>query len=58
MIVESVRRLVRIGVVLVDLVEEVGRLANACGALGATKRGPMEGAAFREDVERLMHTSQ
>jgi sugar/nucleoside kinase (ribokinase family) len=30
---------------------EVGRLANACGALGATKKGPMEGAMWREDVE-------
>ena len=37
---------------------DVGRLANACGALGVTKQGPMEGAALREDVERLMHTSQ
>ncbi len=37
---------------------EVGRLANACGALGATKQGPMEGAAFREDVEGLMQAVQ
>ncbi len=34
--------------------EQVGRLANACGALGATRKGPMEGAFFREEVERLM----
>lgn len=27
-------------------------------ALGATKQGPMEGAAFREEVERFIHTSQ
>jgi len=27
-----------------------GRLANACGALGATAKGPMEGCAFRGDV--------
>ncbi len=33
---------------------EVGRLANACGALAATEKGPMEGAALREDVEQFM----
>ncbi len=27
--------------------EEIGRLANACGALGTTRKGPMEGAAPR-----------
>ena len=30
---------------------EVGQLANACGALGATKKGPMEGAMMRAEVE-------
>ena len=30
--------------------EETGRLANACGALGATAKGPMEGCAFRRDA--------
>ncbi len=35
--------------------EEVGKLANACGALGATKKGPMEGAFPREIVESFMH---
>jgi sugar/nucleoside kinase (ribokinase family) len=34
--------------------ERVGRLANACGALGATVKGPMEGAFTREIVERFM----
>jgi len=34
--------------------EKVGRLANACGALGATVKGPMEGAFRREIVERFM----
>jgi sugar/nucleoside kinase (ribokinase family) len=33
---------------------EVGRLANACGALGATAKGPMEGAFPRELVEEFM----
>ena len=33
---------------------EVGRLANGCGALAATKQGPMEGAAFRAEVESFM----
>ena len=33
---------------------EVGRLANACGALGATVKGPMEGAFRREKVEAFM----
>jgi sugar/nucleoside kinase (ribokinase family) len=35
--------------------EEVGRLANACGALGATRKGPMEGAFPRQVVEEFMH---
>ncbi|HJN18372.1 MAG TPA: hypothetical protein QGH10_22920 [Armatimonadota bacterium] len=34
--------------------ESIGRLANACGALATTKLGPMEGAAWREDVEGFM----
>jgi sugar/nucleoside kinase (ribokinase family) len=34
--------------------EQVGRLANACGALGATRKGPMEGAFPREQVERFI----
>jgi sugar/nucleoside kinase (ribokinase family) len=34
--------------------EQVGQLANACGALGATKKGPMEGAFQREAVEEFM----
>jgi len=34
--------------------QDVGRLANACGGLGATKKGPMEGAAFRADVEEFI----
>jgi len=34
--------------------EAAGRLANACGALGATRLGPMEGALPRADVEALM----
>jgi sugar/nucleoside kinase (ribokinase family) len=37
--------------------EQVGRLANACGALGATKKGPMEGAFHRAAVEAFMRTS-
>lgn len=34
--------------------EQVGRLANACGALGATVKGPMEGAFRRQKVEEFM----
>jgi len=34
--------------------DQVGRLANACGALGATRKGPMEGAFHRDTVERFM----
>lgn len=33
---------------------EVGRLANACGALGATVKGPMEGAFPRPVVAEFM----
>ncbi len=33
---------------------EAGRLANAAGALGATRKGPMEGAFPRPVVERFM----
>jgi len=36
--------------------DEVGRLANACGALGATRKGPMEGAFVRDAVEEFMAT--
>ena len=38
--------------------EEVGRLANACGALGATQKGPMEGAFRRDAVEEFMTTGR
>jgi len=38
--------------------DEVGRLANACGALGATRKGPMEGAFVREVVEEFMTTGR
>jgi len=34
--------------------DQVGRLANAAGALGATRKGPMEGAFPRDTVERFM----
>jgi sugar/nucleoside kinase (ribokinase family) len=34
--------------------EQVGRLANACGALGATRKGPMEGALWRPEVDEFM----
>ncbi len=34
--------------------DQVGRLANACGALGATRKGPMEGAYARAAVEKFM----
>jgi sugar/nucleoside kinase (ribokinase family) len=45
--------------IVVGLIEglplrEVGKMANACGALAATKTGPMEGAAFRDEVERFL----
>jgi sugar/nucleoside kinase (ribokinase family) len=36
--------------------EHVGRLANACGALGATRKGPMEGAFWRAEVEDFVKT--
>jgi sugar/nucleoside kinase (ribokinase family) len=36
--------------------EHVGRLANACGALGATRKGPMEGAFWRAEVEGFVKT--
>lgn len=34
--------------------DRAGALANACGALGATRKGPMEGAFPRRAVERFM----
>ncbi len=34
--------------------EQVGRLANACGALGATRKGPAEGAFPRAVVEQFL----
>ncbi len=33
---------------------EVGRFANAVGALAVTRKGPMEGAPTRKEVERLL----
>ena len=38
--------------------EEVGRLANACGALAATAMGPMEGAAWRSEVDSFIGRRQ
>jgi sugar/nucleoside kinase (ribokinase family) len=37
---------------------EVGRLANAAGALGATRKGPMEGAFRRAEVEAFMRRNK
>lgn len=34
--------------------QEAGKLANACGALGATRKGPMEGALPLAEVQRFM----
>lgn len=34
--------------------EPAARFANAVGALAVTQQGPMEGAPFREEVERLL----
>jgi sugar/nucleoside kinase (ribokinase family) len=34
--------------------DDLGRFANAVGALAVTKKGPMEGAPTREQVHRLM----
>jgi sugar/nucleoside kinase (ribokinase family) len=34
--------------------DQIGRLANACGALGSTRKGPMEGAFRRAEVEGFM----
>jgi sugar/nucleoside kinase (ribokinase family) len=33
----------------------IGELANACGALATTKLGPMEGAAWRAEVEAFLN---
>ena len=33
---------------------DVARLANACGGLGATKKGPMEGAMWRAQVDAFI----
>jgi sugar/nucleoside kinase (ribokinase family) len=38
--------------------EDVGKLANACGALGATRKGPMEGAFSRGVVDDFMNTGR
>lgn len=38
--------------------EEVGKLANACGALGATRKGPMEGAFPRDAVEDFIEAGR
>ncbi len=36
--------------------EQVGRFANAAGALAVTKLGPMEGSPTRHEVEKLLST--
>ena len=38
--------------------KEIGELANACGALGASERGPMEGAKFRAEVDAFIRESR
>ncbi len=38
--------------------EAVGRLANACGALGATAQGPMEGCALRDEAFEMAGITQ
>jgi len=35
--------------------ERAARFANAVGALAVTRQGPMEGAPFRKEVERLLN---
>jgi len=37
-----------------EALAKAGRLANACGALGATRKGPMEGAFARAAVEQFL----
>ena len=37
---------------------EAARLANACGALAVSAKGPMSGAQSRADVERFMRCAQ
>lgn len=37
---------------------EAARLANACGALAVTEKGPMAGAKSRADVERFMRSQR
>lgn len=34
--------------------QQAARIANVAGALSVTRKGPMEGAAWRDDVERFM----
>jgi len=34
--------------------DEAALIANAAGALGVTKKGPMEGASFKEDIMKLV----
>ena len=37
---------------------DAARLANACGALAVTQKGPMAGAKSRDEVERFMQSAQ
>jgi sugar/nucleoside kinase (ribokinase family) len=34
--------------------EEALRVANACGALAVTRKGPMEGTATMAEIERFL----
>jgi sugar/nucleoside kinase (ribokinase family) len=38
--------------------EQVGRFANAAGALAVTQLGPMEGAPTRHEVDKLLSTEK
>jgi sugar/nucleoside kinase (ribokinase family) len=38
--------------------EQVGRFANAAGALAVTQLGPMEGAPNRHEIDKLLSTEK
>jgi sugar/nucleoside kinase (ribokinase family) len=37
-------------------IDEIARLANACGAFGTSRMGPMEGACLRADVDAFLRS--
>jgi sugar/nucleoside kinase (ribokinase family) len=41
-----------------ESIEQAAKIASAAGALGVTRKGPMEGAFFKHDILRFIHNPE